>query len=99
MRRRKSLVLALVPLSALVILPLSSSSYAENEPVSVNTYGKGSSISKALGAPIKPVRQTQATAQAVPGPSLAEQVAKLTGAGSINNTDTAYQVMGTDLGM
>ncbi|GAB3431566.1 DUF4185 domain-containing protein [Flindersiella endophytica] len=65
----------------------------------MNTYGKGSSSSKTLGAPIEPVRETEASTQAVPGPSMAEQVAKLTGAGSINNTDTAYQVMGTDLGM
>ena len=34
----------------------------------------------------------------VPGPSLAELVAKLTGYDSINETDTRYQVMGTDLG-
>jgi Domain of unknown function (DUF4185) len=34
----------------------------------------------------------------VPGPSLAELVAKLTGYDSINETDTKYQVMGTDLG-
>lgn len=43
------------------------------------------------------------TAQADPGeasagPSLAVQVAKLTGAASINETDTRYQVMATDLG-
>ena len=34
----------------------------------------------------------------VPGPTLADLVAKLTGPGSINDTDTRYQVMGTDLG-
>jgi len=34
----------------------------------------------------------------VPGPGLAELVAKLTGPDSINETDTRYQVHGTDLG-
>lgn len=34
----------------------------------------------------------------VSGPTLAEEVAKLTGYDSINQTDTLYQVMGTDLG-
>lgn len=40
----------------------------------------------------------QAPGPTVPGPSLAEQVAKLTGYDSVNQTDTRYQVMGTDLG-
>lgn len=44
------------------------------------------------------VSATQAPGPSVPGPTLAELVATLTGAGSINETDTRYQVMGTDLG-
>lgn len=102
MRRRKSLLLALVPLSALVFLPLPSlAQNGSGEPGQTST-GKGDQrpMTMPVGGPIEPVRQAGATTQATAtGPSPAELVAKLTGAGSINQTDTAYQVMGTDLGM
>lgn len=46
----------------------------------------------------KEVSAMLAPGPSVPGPTLAELVAKLTGYDSLNETDTRYQVMGTDLG-
>lgn len=48
--------------------------------------------------PTSEVSAMLAPGPSVDGPTLAEKVAKLTGYDSINETDTRYQVMGTDLG-
>lgn len=84
MQRRKLLVAS--ALAAPVSLVAGRAALA-TEPASPRTNNTGD----------QPVA-AQVPGQSVPGPSLAELVAQLSGAEGINQTDTLYQVMGTDLG-
>lgn len=87
--QRRSLIRA-AALAAPLAVVSGQQAWAAGPPAA----GRGRSGAKSTG---------RASAMLAPGPSpagptLAEKVAKLTGPGSVNATDTRYQVMGTDLG-